>query len=262
MPITDQSTLALAVARGGANRKMLYRASIANAVAGTMMSLWRGTGIPATGSIPGATWTSCNASTTGALSIPSLGTETLYLTRLAAQLVTTGSLIAYDRKGANGGLSGTVVTPTAQTVNSENAADANDEWFLEWYTDTGGTAVTATITYTNQSDVTGRTTTVSLAATRRAGMMLPILPAATDQWIKSIQSVTLSATTGTAGSFGVTLARRVAEVPVAVTNQVTVFDAINLGLPSFRTNPCIFFANWPSTTSTGIIQAWIDPGYA
>jgi hypothetical protein len=183
----------------------------------------------------------------------------MYLTRLSAQLATAGSLIVYDRKGANGGLNGTLTT--AQTVNSTNASDANDEWFLEWYTATGSTAVTATITYTNQSDVTGRTTTVSLAATRAAGMMLSIVPNTSDTWIKSIQSVTLSATTGTAGSFGVTLARREAEVPVAVTNQVTVFDAINLGLPALRSNPCLAFAVWPSTTSTGVLQAWIDPGY-
>ena len=183
------------------------------------------------------------------------------------QMATAGSFLLFDRLGHNGGLSGTVTT--AQTVNgtipaSRNAAtDGSDvEWWLEWYTDTGSTAVTATVTYTNQSDVGSRTCTVSLAATMRAGRMLPIQPTTAGDMIKSIQSVTLSATTGTAGSFGVTLTKRYAHAPVAVTNLVNTQGPFQTRIPEVPNDAALFGAVLCSTTSTGLVQGLIVLGQA
>lgn len=256
MAITTQDGLVAAIA--AAVPFNFLKASLSSAAAGQLFSLWRATGIPLQASIP-STWATCTSSTTGAVGFTNPTNPALtYLANMTMQPANVGSLIVFDRLGERGGLSGTVTT--AQTVNASIPANrgaaingSNVEWYLEWYTDTGGTAVTATITYTNQNDTTGLTTTVSLAATTRAGRMMLITPAAGD-YIKSIQSVTLSATTGTAGSFGVTACLRVAEIANGNIQYISSMDAINLGLPRVYDNACLMLASLCSTTSTGIVQ--------
>jgi len=106
----------------------------------------------------------------------------------------------HDRLAHMGGLNGTLTT--AQTVGVDVSVSALDsrrgdssysdvQWWLEWYTATGSTAVTATVSYTNAAGVSGKTTTVYIAASLAASRMLPIIGSG-GEFIKSIQSVTLS----------------------------------------------------------------------
>lgn len=266
MAVTDQTSFATFLGSLAQNPQRFQKASLSNAVAGTVYSLWRSAGYPAQGAIP-TTWATCTKALAGAFvfSNPSSPTQT-YIGRLNATLANAGTLILADRVGHMGGLSGTVIT--AQTVGASIptgrglAVDGSDaQWDLEWYTDTGSTAVTATVSYTDQGDTSGRTTTVSLVATTRAGRTYTIAPAA-GQFIKSIQSVTLSATTGTAGSFGVTLRRVLAEAPVAVTNQSTVLDPVNLGMPRVYDDACLELLTLCSTTSTGVVLGTLALGQA
>jgi hypothetical protein len=178
-----------------------------------------------------------------------------YIATLSAQMVNAGSLILYDRLAHMGGLSGTSVA--AQTVNvsipasrGANVGGEGLEWFLEWYTDTGATGVNCTVSYTDQGDVAGRTVVVAVPATCRASRLLPIPPNAAQQ-IKSIQNVTLSASTLAAGSFGVTCARRLGDTAVAVTNQISRAGVFDLGLPRVYDDACLWLVNLVSTTTTG-----------
>lgn len=264
MSVTDSASFAAFLGTLGAGWRPIQKASIANSLAGGFTSLWRAVGAPDQGAIP-TTWATCTSATTGAFAFnnPTAPSVT-YLGKVEANMATAGTLIICDRIAAMGGLSGT--TTTAQTVNGVIpanrglASDGSDaEWYLEWYTDTGASAVTATITYTDQTD-TSRTVTVALAATMRAGRMLLITPNA-GQNIKTITSVTCP-TTGTAGNYGVTLLRRLASAPVAVTNQVTVLDPINLGMPRVYDNSCVTMFVNTSTTSTGVIMGSIALGQA
>lgn len=170
-----------------------------------------------------------------------------------------------DRLMHMGGLSGTVTT--AQTVNLDASVTTNNmadrvgqsdftevQWWLEWYTNTGTTAATATITYTNNAGVTGRTTTVSLAASCIVGNMLQITPNASDSGIKSIQSVQLSVSTGTAGNFGVTATRAITGVSLGLANSSTVADWAMLGFARVRDSACVVLRAMPSTTSTGTLN--------
>ncbi len=260
MAIASMDDLAAAMA---SSRHLAYfKGSLANMAAGQFASLWRAPGNPAQGATPGA-WATPDDSTTGAFAFtnPTAPAKT-YWVNWGLICATSNGVALFDRLGHMGGLSGTVTT--AQTVNGTIPARGgytpqDVEWYLEWYTDTGGTAVTATITYTNQNDVSGRTCTVSLAATRRAGTMLYILPSTSGDYIKSIQSVTLSATTGTAGSFGVTCCRRVHST-YAVANQPLMLDAMNLGCPEIPDDACLFFQVLCSTTSTNSVYGAIDLG--
>jgi hypothetical protein len=264
MAITTPDGLTAALA--AAQWKPIQKASLANQTAGFLSSLWRATGNQLQGAIPGAAETCTSALTGGIPYTNPTATALSYLVNLNANMAAPGSILIYDRLAHMGGLAGNVASPTAQTVNlsipaSRNAAAAGSdvEWFLEWYTNTGSTAVTATITYTNQADGTGNTTTCALTATMRAGRLLQIIPGS-GGLIKSIQTVTLSATTGTAGSFGVTVAKRLGLASTANAAFAAVADAINLGLPVIPDNACL----WPvvacSTTATGIVAGMLAIG--
>lgn len=180
------------------------------------------------------------------------------------------TLEIHDRLMHMGGLNGTLTT--AQTVNLDvnaNLASGNldkrkgdsnfsdIQWWLEWYTATGLTAVTATVSVTYNDGTTG-TLSASLAATRPASFMLPLnglIPAAAaGKYIRDVDSVQLSVTTGTAGSFGVTATRQRMTMPLPLANKMEVFDWAALGLPEVANSSCLFPIVLTSTTSTGTVR--------
>lgn len=219
-------------------------------LAGGFSSNWNGTGTPAASNIPAAAEVPTSA-TLGALAFNNPGGGlTSYIARVACSASVNGAALRIsDRIGQMGGLSGT--STSAQTVGVDVTGSSNNlavrrgrsdytdvAWFLEWYTDTGSTAVTATVTYTNAAGASGLTVAVPLAATMRSGRMLPIIPDNGDA-IRSIQSVTLSASTGTAGNFGVTAQRLICEVPNGLANTTTLLDWAGLGLPIVANDACL-----------------------
>jgi hypothetical protein len=176
----------------------------------------------------------------------------------------------HDRIAHMGGLSGTVTT--AQTVGidlssllttSNVAARIGDDnysdvqWWLEWYTATGSTAVTATIVAV-YDDGTTANITVSLAATRPAGFMQSLnglIPAAqAGKYIRGITSVALSATTGTVGNFGITATRPRMTIGAPIANMKFIADWAQLGLPEIKNSACLFPIVLTSTTSSGTIR--------
>ena len=250
----------LIAALGDSYKCRFYKPSISNRTAGDLASLFKSNGFPSAGVNP-TTASYCDSSLVGSWPMPNPGTLQQYIAKMTASSSVIGQLILMDRLAHMGGLVGNIAT--AQTVNLDIVTPAAQGrcgadgkgvlWCLEWYTDTGATAVTATITYTNQDNVTGRTTTVALAATRRASLLLPILPNSSDLRIKSIQSVQLSATTGTAGNFGVTAMTRQVEVPMPIVGVGTVLDYAQTGLEKISQYSCLFLALVCGSTSTGNI---------
>jgi hypothetical protein len=113
--------------------------------------------------------------------------------------------------------------------------------WLEWYTATGSTGVTATISYTNQAGTAGQTTTVSVGASQPANSCLFAPLAAGDTGVQSVQSVLLSATTGTAGNFGVTLGYPYMYVWQPLPANTRTLDYAKLGLPTIQPNAAIAF---------------------
>lgn len=249
----------LVAALTGAQRFALTKASVANMTAGVLCSLWGSAGFPVAGANPGTgSGAAADRTTAGAIPLAALGGgNTGYLARVAASLGVAGSLVVYDRLVHTSGLSGTVASPTAQTVNTAALTRSTDgegvEAFLEWYADTGATVVTATISYTNSDGTPGRTGTVALAATRRARTMLPITLQAGDRGVLSVETVTLSATTGTAGNFGVTLGKRIAIVGAPLANISYEADYARLAAPLVLDGACLALAVLCSTTSTGLL---------
>jgi hypothetical protein len=257
----------LIAARGASIVLPIQRATIANAAAGQLFSTWRSTGpLPAQGAIPGAaaipTRTTSGALATigGAWTNPTAPAVT-YVDRVALNSSIANRIVLFDRLVHMGGLNGTLTT--SQTVNTpalparaQSTTGEGLEWFLEWYTDTGGTGVNCTVTYTRADGTGGRTFVIALGATIRAGRLVPIVPTAGDVAIKSVESVQLSATTGAAGSFGITCGRRLPVSAGIVLANTAAPQQAGL-LERIQDDACL----WPvvecSTTSTGQITGEI-----
>jgi hypothetical protein len=256
------------------SRVILDKASVSStATAGQFHSFWRATGQPGQGAIP-TTAAPCDNTFTGAIQFTQqTAPSTSYLAILDAVAGTGGSTLEiHDRLAHMGGLSGIVTT--AQTVNLDLEAllasdnidarkgDANYsdvQWWLEWYADTGGTAVTATVNVTYNDGSSGNLTGISLAATRRGSFMQPLnsfIPAAdSGKYIRDVNTVTLSATTGTAGNFGVTATRYRAGAYLPVGNQRFTSDWAQLGLPEIPNESCLFPILIANGTTAGSIRA-------
>ena len=253
------------------SRLVIDKASISNAAAGQFHSLWRATGQPGQAAIPAAAAV-CNNALTGALNFAQqTSPATTYGTWANAMCSNNATTLEiHDRLMHMGGLSGT--STGSQTVNldlnanlgsdniSARKGDANFsdvQWWMEWYTDTGSTAVTATVGVTYNDGTTG-TLSVALAATRRASLMIPLngfIPAAAaGKYIRQINSVQLSATTGSAGSFGFTATRPRMTMPLPLANKMETFDWAALGLPEIFNSSCLMILQVASTTTTGTVR--------
>ena len=211
-------------------------------IAGRGCSLWTYDGTPASGAVPGAAAIPTRA-TAGALPFvaPSGGRD-LHLIGASLTPITAGVYLLYDRLMHCGGLSGTVTT--AQTVQgaspgtppiTRNTGGAGNMAWYEIYTAIGTSAPTLTMTYTDQ-DGNAATSTINIGATgfREVTRAQRIPLAAGDTGIRSIQSVQLTATTGTAGNFGITLAKPLAWLPVS-TGGAAGWRDYTTGLPGIPT---------------------------
>ena len=254
------------------SRIVLDKASIASQTANSFCSLWRATGQPGQGAIPTVVAT-CNNTTVGTIGF---NQQTSPITSYGAYLeIATGNaamtMELHDRLANMGGLNGTLTTAqsvnldlsTLLSTNNINVRKGDDnysdvQWWLEWYTATGATAVTATIAVTYNDGTTGNLSALSLASSRPASHMIPInslIPSAqSGKFIRGIVSVTLSATSGTAGNFGVTATRLRMTLSAPIANHKFIADWAQLGLPEIYNSSAIFPIVLTSTTSTGTVR--------
>jgi len=246
----------------------IAKGGLSTMVTGGNGSYWRSTGAPGQGAIPAAPAT-CNAATLGGVpyTLPTGGDST-YLARLMLGSTVAQTTEVHDRLAHMGGLNGTLTT--AQTVGLDlNALAGTDnigqrkgrsdwgtvQWWLEGYTQLGTAGATATVNYTNQLGV-AQVTTVSIPANFRVSALLPITPLPGDN-IRSVDSITLSVTTGAAGNFGVTATIQRSEISCFTANIGTLYDWTQLGLPPIYDNSCLFFVSNNSTTSAGTLNGAI-----
>lgn len=146
------------------------------------------------------------------------------------------SVTVIDLLNHNGGLSGIVATE--QTTNLPTAAltrHTSGEGVrvgLVIYTAVGTTATSVTIRYTNQAGVANQTSTAFTfggSSYREANRIIIVPLAAGDTGVLSVEGVTLAASTGTAGNFGVVLFKPLAMLPLESTTGVSPNDAVSSG---------------------------------
>jgi len=237
------------------------KASISNMIAGTIGTRWRTAGSPPAGVLP-TTAEDCNSNTVGAWKLPPISGETkMYIGEINVSQTVLGQFLLFDRLSHMGGLVGNstgvqdvslgIVGPATQGRCSDDGSGVL--WALQGYVNLGSTATTATVTYTNQDDVSARTTTVDIPGTMRLGSVYPIMPNDDDKRIKSIQTIQLTASTDTAGNFGITARTRIAEIAIDVTVKNIIADYATLALPTLSGNECLEICMVCQTTSQGVL---------
>ncbi len=170
--------------------------------------------------------------------IPEVGAG--MLTFLGARLNSSfgfgGAVILVDLLNANGGLSGIVTTeqttnlPTAALTRYTSGEGVMIGVFL--HATIGVTATTLSVKYTNSSGVANRISTAITfggGGVNAAGTLVLIPLQAGDTGVRSVESITLAGTTGTAGNIGVYLMKFLAMLSLDSTTSVGVLDAVSTG---------------------------------
>ena len=266
MALTTRDQLVAAVA--AALDSPFYKASITS-VAGFFYSTFRAAaGMPGASSLstPTTTGAALSSASSGALAVPAYSSgKTTYLAGAQVAGSVVGGVLLCDRLVEYGGLSGT--STSAQTLSSVTlptraGTGQGCQIWLDWYTATGSTAVTATVSYTNSAATAGRSGSVSVAASTPANRCLPLSMAAGDVGVQAAASVTLSATTGTAGNFGLTIrkpiqffAMPVVAIPAFMGYAETALSQIP---DDSNSSACLELLVLASTTSTGNIQGMLN----
>lgn len=243
-----------------------------NAAAGQFMSYWQSSGTPAGGATPTATSLAANSSTIGGLPFMQQGSPlTSYIGELGVSCsVASTTVEIHDRLISMGALNGNIITlqPVtgldlslflASDNITERIGDANYsdvQWWVEFYVAIGATASVATIGVTYNDGTTGNLTTIA-AFGRRAGRMLPLnylIPAANSgKYIRGIREITLSAATGTVGSFGFTATRYRSSMYVPYVNTLFSEGWTKTGLPEVYNSSCLFPIVISGGTTSGSI---------
>jgi hypothetical protein len=228
-------------------------------IAGRPASAWRYDGYPAGGAVPtvGAIPT---LATTGALTFtPAGGGREKFLISMGVVSFHAGLFLLYDRLFHIGGLSGTSTaaqsvqgSPASPSLSRNITGEGNIAW-AEIYTLIGTSSTTLTMTYTNQAGTGGRTATTNIGATdfREVSRVLRIPLAAGDSGIQAVESVQLTATTGTAGNFGITIAQPLAWIPVgaAGTGGWRDYTTGLPGIPAIDPDACLALAYIPAAAT-------------
>lgn len=262
----------------------ISKAAIANGAVGQYISLWRATGLPGQGAIPtgvGVGPQTPDNTTTGALNFTNRTLpQRSYISSM--EMSSTNpihTLEIHDRLAHQGGFVGNVTTSqiaafdfNALLISQNLDARKGDtnysdiQWWLEWYTDTGATASNATINVVFNDGTSGNLTVVAVGGTVRAGRMIPLnsLIASADQgkFIRGINNITLSASTGTAGNFGITATRYRCSILARSVNVKNSALWDKLGFPEILASSCLFPVTViGSGTTSGTVQSKVKMVY-
>jgi hypothetical protein len=182
----------------------------------------------------------------------------------------TNVFLVCDRLSHQGGLSGIVTT--AQTTNlptaalTRNTTGADVMMGVEIYAQIGSTATTITASYTNQAGVAGKITQAVVFGGGSGNQAVSRFYVATladgDTGVRSVESVTVAATTGTAGNFGVVLFKPIMMLPALAFGNFAECDALLRGayIPKFPNDACPFVLNYSNTTGAppGPLVGWLE----
>jgi len=235
-------------------------------VAGRPQSLWGLGGNPGAGSfdttLNGVTLSSTSAQVAGQLPFTDPVSGNTYLARLQGAATIAGTLLLCDRQWHNGGF--TITSTTAQTITSptlparDKAGTTNGDGVilgLEISAAAGAAAPTITVAYTNSAGTSGRSATNSFATANSptAGAFFPIGLQAGDTGVRSVQSLTLSAS-WVSGTMNLVAYRVLAALELPNANTSNAIDALTSGFPRFFNGTVPFLVFIPSTTTASNIS--------
>jgi hypothetical protein len=184
-----------------------------------------------------------------------------YIARMVGQATIAGTLFLLDRLWHNSGI--TITSTSPQTVDSaefparDNNGSVNGEGVMvavEVSAATGAGTPTFTLGYTNSDNQNGKSAAniVASAASSAIGCFHPIGLAAGDKGVKSIQTITLSAT-WTSGTMHLVAFRVLARLELPLAQVPNAFDLVTGGMPKCFDNTVPFLVFLPSTTTASVI---------
>lgn len=256
------STLDQAIA-GMQTPRFIAKAITATTVAGRLQSLWPLAGSPGAGAYDN---TLAGVALTGPINgqIPRTNpvSGNAYLARFQAGNTNAGTLVLCDRLWHNGGF--TITSTSAQTVNSvawpaRDAAGSSDgDGVLlgcEVSAATGAGTPTISYSYTNQAGTAGRSGTNSVATTASAtiGGFYPLGLQAGDTGVRSVQSLTLSAT-WTSGTINLVAYRVIAALELPGGAFTNAIDLVTGGMPRIFDGSVPFLMFLPQAANTNIVS--------
>lgn len=221
-------------------------AAVAN-IAGRHTSLWQYEGSPSGGAAPGAVAVPTNATAGAMKQTDAGGARTKWLTGFYAAANTTGTLILYDRLLHVGGFNGTTLTDQAvggTLTRYTGAESAGNQIWVEIYTIIGTTARTITADYTDQGGNSGTTIATAIGGTglREAQRIIPLPLADDDYGVRGVTDCILSASTGTAGNFGISIVRPLAYLPIPVVGVGVYLDILRQAPVEIKAGACLSLA--------------------
>jgi hypothetical protein len=194
----------------------------------------------------------------------------MWLDNIIASVTGPGTLIVADRLAHMSGLSGTNVAAQAVAFPALTRYTTGEKVIaaVEIYGAVGATPTTITASYTNQAGVAGRTSQpidIGNTGLNNPGRILPFNLQAGDSGVQQVASVTLAATTGTAGNFGVTLFRPLLAIPVAFAGDYGAsgdpLREIGLHMPQIENDACLqfmFYAQGQFTQSIALEMKFME----
>jgi hypothetical protein len=249
----------------------VQKAVTATLVAGRPASLWSLGGMPGAGAfdttLNGVVLSSSSTIPAGAIPHYDPASGNSYLAYLDAMATQAGRLLVLDRLWHNGGYTITSTAaqnsttptwpsrcPTSGTDDTPTTTGIGVLLALEVSAATGAGTPTITISYTNQAGTAGRTATniIATVATSAIGATYFIGLQAGDTGVRSVQSLTLSAT-WTSGTVNLVAYRKLASINLQalIPNQADALTGLGTRLYNGVT-PWLVFV--PNTTTATVVQ--------
>lgn len=245
------------VVNANANSRQLFsilKAITAPKSVGAFQSAWLAAGRPGAGSAPplfsaGSGYT-CDRTTPGALGQVN-GSAQLWTSQLSVGMSLPGMLMIYDRLWSCSGMGFAASTYTVTSPGSLPARITDSgvgvEAFVEQFVAAGAASGTLTLNYLNTAGAAKAGVISAVVSAPVAGQLQPIPWQTGDVGISQVTSVVTSAT-WTSGSFGITLAKLIAMVPIPTAGVGVIYDWSSL-LDKIPADACLMFAICASSTT-------------
>lgn len=245
------------------------KAVTATLVAGRPASLWSLGGIPGAGSfdstLNGVALSSSSSQVNGQLQFTDPASGNAYLARLQANATQAGVLLLLDRLWHNGGYTITSTSAQNSTTPTWPARDANGSTngesvllACEISSGTGSGTPTITCAYTNSAGTSSRSATniIPTVASSAIGATYFIGLQAGDTGVRSLQSVTLSAT-WTSGTMNMVAYRELAALEMPAAFVPNAIDALTGGFAKMYNGTVPWFVFIPNTTTATNVQGQV-----
>lgn len=255
------------VAAGNRPPMWIAKAVTATLVAGRPASLWSLAGSPGAGAfdatLNGVVLSSSSALVNGQIPHYNPVSGNAYLARLSGSATQAGRILLLDRMWHNGGYTITSTAaqnsttptwpsrcPTSGTDDTPATTGHGVLLALEISAATGAGTPTITISYTNQAGTAGRTATniIATGATSAIGATYFIGLQAGDTGVRSVQSLTLSAT-WTSGTMNLVAYRLLADMELPGAFMPNALDFISAAGPRLYDGTVPWLVFIPNTTT-------------